>query len=308
MVVNPQLGTPTFITNGESSNYHSLQTQVTLRPTFGINMQGTYTWSKNLGIDGAPTNPLDRRGDYTLVANDRRHDFRMNGTFELPIGPNRILAGNSSGWVARMIERWQTSLIFNWTSGSPNDISGATVWYGNAVPDIVSPFPFTKGKVEWNGENNAAGTLHGGTFFGSPNPFITVDDPQCTGLVNVTDSQGYNMYTAGDCTINALAHRNSDGTAGQIIFQTPRPGTRGTLGQNTMFGRGTWSFDANLSKTFRLTESKQLQVRIDTTNVLNHPQPANPNFSSQSGDFGLIDGDGGKTGGRAFQGSLRLTF
>jgi hypothetical protein len=62
MVMNPQLGTPTFVTNGNSSNYHSLQTQVTLRPTFGLNLQGTYTWSKNLGISGNATDPTHRNG------------------------------------------------------------------------------------------------------------------------------------------------------------------------------------------------------------------------------------------------------
>jgi hypothetical protein len=311
MVSNPQLGTPTFITNGEHSNYHSLQTQMTLRPTLGMSMQGTYTWSKNMALDGGSTNPLNRNADYTLSGNDRRHDFRMNGTFELPIGPNKLLMGNSSGILARMVERWQTSLILNWTSGAPNDITGATTLYANGVPDIVGPFPFKDGTVRWNADNNDQGTFHGGTYFGRgpagfESPFVTVDDPQCTTVANITDSQGYNPYLGGDCTINALAVRNPDGTPGQIIFQAAQPGRAGTLGQNTIFGRGTWSFDANMSKTFRITESKQLQLRIDTTNVLNHPQPGNPNFSSQSSDFGIITGD--KTGSRSFQGTLRLTF
>jgi hypothetical protein len=311
MVTNPQLGTPTFITNGNSSNYHSMQTQITLRPTHGMSMSGTYTWSKNLGIAGTATNPLDRNGDYTVTGNDRRHDIRMNGTFELPLGPNKLLLSNSSGWLARAVERWQTSVIVNWNSGAPNDISGATMWYANGLPDIVGPFPFKQGHVVWNGENNASGTLHGGTYFGKgPNglvsPFIGIDDPQCSGLVNVVDSQGYNMYTAGDCTINALAIRNDDNTPGQIVFQQPSPGRRGTVGQNTMRGIGSWSFDANMAKTFRLTESKQLQLRIDTTNVLNHPTPGAPTFDSESGNFGLITA--AKSGTRSFQGTVRLTF
>ena len=310
MVMNPQLGTPTFVTNGNSSNYHSLQTQVTLRPTFGLNLQGTYTWSKNLGISGNATDPTHRNADYTLTANDRRHDFRLNGTAELPIGPNKLFFGNTSGWVARMIERWQTSMIFTWNSGTPTDITAQDMFYDNGTPDIVGPFPFRSGHVEWNGENNASGTLHGGTYFGSPNPFISIDDPQCTSVGNVVDSQGYNLFNSsdGNCTLNATALRNSDGTPGQIVFQTPRPGKRGTLGQSFIEQRGVWTLDANLSKTFQLTESKSLQVRIDTTNVLNHPQPGAVNFDSSSANFGLITGNTGKTGTRSFQGSLRLTF
>jgi hypothetical protein len=312
MEINPQLGNATFITNGNTSNYHSLQTQMTLRPTLGMSMQGTYTWSKNLGISGTPTNPLDRNADYTFTGGDRRHDVRMNGTFELPIGPNKLLMGNSSGLLARLVERWQTAIIYNWNSGAPADITGATSLYANGVPDIVGPFPLKSGTVRWDGVNNATGTLHGGTYFGKgPNgtisPFVGIDDPQCASLVNVTDSMGYNMYTAGDCTLNALALRNADNTPGQILLQQPTPGRRGTLGQNTMRGAGSWSLDANMSKTFRITESKQLQLRIDTTNVLNHPNPAGPTFDSQSGNFGLITGEKGNQT-RSFQGTVRLTF
>ena len=63
------------------SNYHSLQTQVTLRPTHGISYQATYTWSKNLGIEGNTvgtyyTDPTNRRADYTYAGSHRSHDFR----------------------------------------------------------------------------------------------------------------------------------------------------------------------------------------------------------------------------------------
>jgi hypothetical protein len=308
--INSQLGTPTLFTNGNSSNYNSLQAEVTLRPTAGISWQGTYTFSKNLGISGTATDPTDRNGDYTLLGSDRQHQFRTNGTFELPMGPNKLFLGNTSGWLARAIERWQTSIIFNVTSGAPSDIGGPTTFYANGVPDIVGPFPFKKGHVVWDGPSNASGSFHGGTYFGPPGQFVSIDDPQCTSIVDRTDTMGFNLYANNSCTINALAYANSDGTPGQIIFQTALPGRRGTLGQNVMRGIGTWTFDANLSKTFRISESKSVQVRIDTTNVLNHPTPAAPTLDSQSGNFGLITGANNvaKTGGRSFQGSLRLTF
>jgi hypothetical protein len=317
MTVNPQLATATFVTNGNSSNYHSLQTQMTLRPTAGLSLQGTYTWSKNLGISGTATDPTNRNADYSFTDGDRRHEFRMNGTFELPIGPNKLFMGNSSGLLARVLERWQTGMILNWNSGALRDIEAPDMLYDNGVPDIVGPFPFKKGTVRWNGDNNATGTLHGGTYFGNPNPFITVDDPQCANIGNVVDSQGYNLFNTTDnnCTINALAVRNPDGTPGQLIFQTPLPGKRGTLGRRSLEQPGRWSLDANLSKTFQISESKSLQIRIDTTNVLNHPSLASGNnlntpveFDAQDANFGQITGTVGKSGGRSFQGSLRLQF
>jgi hypothetical protein len=87
------------------------------------------------------------------------------------------------------------------------------------------------------------------------------------------------------------------------------------LGQKTLYQPGRWSLDANISKTFRISESKSVQIRIDTTNVLNHPSlnsgmnlDTPVNFDSTSGDFGHITGASGKSGGRSFQGTLRLTF
>jgi hypothetical protein len=52
----------------------------------------------------------------------------------------------------------------------------------------------------------------------------------------------------------------------------PQPGKQGTLGLATVESLGIYRFDANLSKAFRIDEKKSVQIRVDATNVLNHPQ------------------------------------
>jgi hypothetical protein len=90
MKTNPQFDNANLNTNGDSYNYHSLQTQVTLRRTHGLSFQSTYTWAKNLGISGAGySDPGNLRGDYTLTGSDRRHNWVTYGTFDLPFGPGR---------------------------------------------------------------------------------------------------------------------------------------------------------------------------------------------------------------------------
>ena len=99
IVTNPQFGAVNLMTNNISNNYHSLAAQVTLRPVRGVSTQTTYTWSKNLGagFPGADrlgqvfTDPLDRHGDYAVLPDTRVHDFRSNGTFALPFGPNQVV-------------------------------------------------------------------------------------------------------------------------------------------------------------------------------------------------------------------------
>jgi hypothetical protein len=302
LVANPQFSSATYNTNSGSSNYHSIQSQVTLRPTFGTSVQGTYTWAKSLELPNDDwTNPLDRDADYRLSSNHRAHEFRMNGTFDLPIGPNKLLFGNSSGPLARALEGWKMSWTYNGFSGSPASISAQDMLYDNGTADVVGPWKVKKGNVQWGAD--VGGQNLGGTFFGPVGTYQVVTDPQCRvgGLLDRTDAMGFNLVQSGECELTAIAD-----SSGRIVLQNPMPGKRGTLGQNTVMGPGSWSLDSSMSKTFRITESKQVQLRFDATNVLNHAQPNNPTFSINSDNFGTIASKGGQP--RRFQGQLRFQF
>jgi hypothetical protein len=320
IVANPQLSTATYISNLGSSNYHSLQVQFSMRPVQGISFQTTYGWAKTLGlIPQGYTDPLDRDADYTEAYLSVKHDLHTNGTFELPIGPNKLFLGNSSGWLARLTERWQISVIYNAFSGNPRTIIGAHMRYavgeqtldrGQNRLNIVSPNfdNQMKGHAVWNGENNDTGLYYG-------NKFTFVQDPQCA-LTNKTDSMGFNLYTNGSCTLNALAVRNPDGTPGEIMLQNPLPGGVGNM-PLSLRSLGKWRLDMNLGKSFRLTESKTIQVRFDATNLLNHPDlsDSQPQTGQNINDAGLVfgripDKGGSLTGSspRRLQGQLRFTF
>jgi hypothetical protein len=86
------------------------------------------------------------------------------------------------------------------------------------------------------------------------------------------------------CTLNALFD-----SSGNLVFRTPRPGERGNF-RDQVVGPGDWDLDMAISKRVRLNERINMEVRIDGTNILNHPQPANPNLSIQGGGspFGTI--------------------
>jgi len=93
----------------------------------------------------------------------------------------------------------------------------------------------------------------------------------------------------------------------------PRPGEIGTLGNRNVISWGQFFLDANIQKSFQLSESKSLSLRVDATNILNHPQLATPNFAVGGTAFGQIASKGGAIAGgppvqRNFQGQVRLTF
>jgi Carboxypeptidase regulatory-like domain len=340
IIANPQFGNLNIVTNLNSSNYHSLQTQFTMRPTLGMSYQGTFTWSRMLGSPNAINQgggavsfySMDRRGeDYGLQFQHRKFDFRGHGTFVLPIGPSKLLFGNTSGWVARLIEDWQLSTIFNMTSGMPNTIVSRSALYeslsssnfgltpaNNAPPDLAleglaafGDFAHGIGKVDWG---NGAST---GTYF-KDFRFVRVPDPQCANVPALASGAGQTLRSRCDSQLSAVARVADDGSQ-VLVFQNPQPGTRGNLGTSTIEGPGLWTIDASMSKSFQIDEVHRLQIRFDATNVLNHPNPCSPGFcpgqnrgtnltlNNNTNDFGLI---GVKTATRArqFQASVRLDF
>jgi Carboxypeptidase regulatory-like domain len=299
IVTNPQYSSVFMIANANSNNYHSLEAQVTLRPLHGLTMQSTYTWSKNLGINWAVgsqyTNPLDRQGDYAVLADNRTHDFRTNGSLLLPVGPGKFLLSNSHGILARIVEGWQAGWIVNLNSGQPMTITGQNTLYANntatlnaGLADVVGPFD-RNGKVEWQ-----SGATSGSYFMNGA--LKQVPDPQCAKIATSLQSA---------CTLNAIADANT----GQILLQNPQPGTRGNLGLRSIEVAGRWRFDANATKSIKLAESKTLQFRLDATDVFNHAEPATPVLDINTANFGLITGTNAKsTLHRQFQASLRFMF
>jgi hypothetical protein len=98
------------------------------------------------------------------------------------------------------------------------------------------------------------------------------------------------------------------------MLVNPKPGEYGVLSPNVLTSFGNWALDANIQKTFRITESKSLSLRIDSTNVLNHPTPFIPYMApggqTGGGQFGeiLCGCLDSKSGTRTFQGQVRFTF
>ena len=164
-MTNPSFGTANIAYNFGHSNYQSGQVQFTARPVQGISIQGTYSLSKTMvhawiRIHRSP----EPRLDYGESLNSIGQEFRANSTVELPMGPNKLLLGNSSGWVARAIERWQTSFILVVPEGALRTIVGPNTMYANGRPNIVGPWDNPKGHAEWQGAT--------GTYFGSPESLL----------------------------------------------------------------------------------------------------------------------------------------
>ena len=182
--------------------------------------------------------------------------------------------------LARLIEGWQFGTIFSMASGAPLNIVATNTIYANGTPDLVGALP-RNGKVKWSGVF--------GNFFDQK--YQRVPDPACASVAS-------NLTVW--CTNTAIADSN-----GNIILQNAKPGQLGSLGLRPLYGPGSWNFDANLQKRIRITESKDMSVRVDASNLFNHPTPGNPNLNLNTGTFGQITT---KTGFRTLAGQVRLEF
>ena len=97
-------------------------------------------------------------------------------------------------------------------------------------------------------------------------------------------------------------------TNADTAFARPADGTLGNCGRNSLRGPGFRQWDANLSKTTRITERLKLQFRWEVFNVINHPNfnPFPSNNVVRSGGFAFIGATPDAFNPGVAQGSARV--
>jgi hypothetical protein len=300
IVVNPQFGSVALHGNNDNSTYHALQTEVKKRFSDGFTGQFSYTWSKNLGNSAAANgsgssstavtrDPRNRALQKGLIVFDRSHQFKGNGTWDLPFGSGRRFFSNSPAWLTRAIEGWEVSGIFSWLAGAPLSFTSPIKTLAirantNAnTPDLVGSLPADLGKVQVG------------------DGFVQYFANLKTQLAPLPDLGG-DATLAGRFTNQVVLD-----ASGNIVMQSPRPGTTGTMALNLpgVKGPGTVGLDMALSRKIRINEKTVFTLRADAINILNKPQWALPDTNINSGNFGRI---ASATGSRTVLLNARVDF
>ena len=180
------------------------------------------------------------------------------------------LAGNnvSQNWLDRRAERalsnfdqrHQVTLQGQYTTGSFTSLGG--FWDG------------------WRGKLTREWTLTGLLTAGSGSPLtpIVLAPVPGTGMTGILrpDATGQPVYLkGGGAFLNPAA------------FVLPVVGQWGNAGRNSITGPSQFTLNASLTRTFRINERVNLDVRIDANNVLNHVTFPNWNTTVNSSQFGL---------------------
>ena len=309
---NPQFSSATLYYSAGKTNYHSMQAQVTMRPTNGLNFQATYTWSRNL-TDSAWTNYLGDRfedRDYTLSSQHRSHSLTTYGGYELPFGPRGFLLRDSSGFVKKAVEGWNLSWIATFYSGAPASVTGTNTLWSNNYPILVRPDLWDdkagKASFDWIDGNyygnkytkvmdanicdktRMASALYTATCESldtNPNNatfnkmVVNASAPRALAMAsNQTDAQGNVLpqtYTSDYTAADGVTYKAGEPI---VVFRNAdqrNPTQIGNYGSNRITGMGRMTFDMAASKSIEFMEGKRIELRVDANNVLNHPSPTN---------------------------------
>jgi len=271
--VNPTTisGGSWLVENTNESWYNSAVIEVRRRLSSGLRFNANYVFSKAManaftsdaeGGGGLP--PTVRDFGYDLARNvqisDIRHQFKFEGTYDLPFGSGRQFFAGANPVVKQLIGGWSIAPVVRWQSGAPINLGNVQL-VGMDRKELQKAIKVRKeaDQVYWLPDDIILNTQKAfdisvantntnggyGTQFGTGGPQGRFIAP--AGYGNCVSTYG------GQCGFSRLV----------------------------VYGPGFFKFDASLAKTTRIGERARVELRATVLDVLNHP---NFRVTSWSGD------------------------
>lgn len=288
-----------YVANG---NYNSFQVALAQRAAHGLTFNVNYTYSQNVDDAGTQRTGYDipasaiatgtfypkNRIDRSISINDQPQNLSIYGVYNSQYG--RSSFGGDHLINRALFGGWQTSLIFQYSSGLPLPVvatcSGTqNVGQGTCMPDVNPNF---KGDVRINGkwgQGVTAATLGSVSYLRgalSTTPGAGTDNPVCTSSTGPFCNSG--NYMIGD------APRFPYGLRGPDVYR----------------------LSMALRRTFPFSERVKFVFGVDGANLTNHTTFGNNagnnqiNVNVNSASFGTLNFASADP--RSFQFSGRLQF
>jgi outer membrane receptor protein involved in Fe transport len=281
-VANNAMVQPFYQSSNANSFYSAMQLKVTHRMSYGLQVQGSYTWAHGLDdgedplVPGSagnrtfPRNSRDLHLDWANSDYDIRNIAVINYIWDMPFGRGKgYLNGGALG---RVLEGWQVSGITSIQGGHPFEVRGSNDSMRSGIADWAELTP-------------------------GQNPF----GPPAAGCAQ-NPAPG-KIYFTNPCA-----------------FTEPAIGSGpSNVGRNQFYGPGYVNFNVAISKTTSITERLKLELRFEGYNVFNRPQFTTPGADAaslgnllNSGLFGIITSTltqpDGTTSARQLQVAAKLIF
>jgi hypothetical protein len=233
-----------------TANYNSLQVTVRKQLSYGLTLQGAYTWSKSL------TNLLDDSANSNLSSDmsqqrgpsffNRSQRFILNYSWQIPLGKH-------SGVLGKVTEGWNLSGVTTIQNGVPMTFvdGGAGTAYGT------------------NGTGPTSGFGRAQICPGKTYADIATPGDVKSRLGGASGGPGYYNQSAF-CAAPAIM---PDGVTITTQAACPTCATLfGNSGPGILLSPGQLNFDMSLLKTTKITEGSTLQFRAEFFNIFNHAQ------------------------------------
>jgi len=261
-----------YVDNSQNTNYNSWQSSLRKRFSRNLSFDAHYTWAKSLGISGGDI------GAYYGSDNDSNtiqdfDDIRSNRGPNVGDASHRLLAD----WI------YQLPRLSNSNSIVQHALGG---W------EVAGIFSTRSGNRINISQTCASDWFCRPDYAGGP---LVVSN--------------WKQTTASRCTVGARCSVQFINKSAFALVPTDsrtriaiRPGN---VANGIMRGPANVSVDFSLSKNFKVRENKNLQIRADMFNLLNHVNYSDPGSGVNSATFGEINGAGGM---RVIQLNARFTF
>jgi len=272
----PGYGDINQATNNAYANYNALQ--VTWGRHAGrYTMQANYTWQKALGIvlnnangqsnGSISLNPFNLAANYGVQPTDRRQLFNYAYSIDLgnPMHAHGVLEGITGGWQVSGILQLQSGANIT-EGGGYNSSTNYHMSLTCTSSDTVNfPCPQSAAIIPGSisAQNPTGIAINNQSILGTNavqlNPLVTC---------NPNSGRGSQQFVNGNC------------------FAAPT-----VVGQNgptllpVSYGPAYFNWDMSIFKNFKISESKNLQFRVNGYNFLNHPLWSFPDASNLSLNF-----------------------
>jgi hypothetical protein len=140
-------------------------------------------------------------------------------------------------------------------------------------------------------------------------PFTVVTGSDAPGFGNVDGDNGDRPHLVDPSVLGrTIGHPDtSTRLLPTTAFRFIRPTElRGSLGSNTFRKAGVANVNASAARLFPLGNGRRMQLRIESVNLFNTPQFAEPTRELSSPSFGFITNT--LNDGRTIRGMLRISF
>jgi hypothetical protein len=281
-------GSLPYVDDSGWTSYNGLQIQLRKQYTHGLVWTGNFTYAKSMANNAADSSIQNY--DYVTLRNlslsrrpslfDQKFDWQNFGSYELPVGKNKALNLNNH-ILDSVFGGWTAGIVLEISTGTPVQLTGGSATYNTALNPTTNSA--SSGVLLGPGVtlSEISDLFHSNANYqkvnqtGNTNPLLARANANDQTRLALPLSW---LDSSGKANPQMITYNNVPGSLGQILY---------------IYSMNNFTFNASMTKTFKITERYRFELFATAANVLNHPAWGLPNANVASTGFGTVGAPGG---------------